>query len=46
MPVHNNAYKAVAGKCELETMNKKLIKLETVKETPETANSSFVKRWR
>jgi len=36
--------KAVAGKCGLETMNKKLTKLEIENEVPEIATASYAKR--
>jgi hypothetical protein len=42
---YNTAYKAFAGKCGLETMNKKLTKLEIEKEAPENANASYAQRW-
>ena len=44
MAAHNTAYKAFAGKCGLETMNKKLTKLEIEKEAPENANASYAQR--
>jgi hypothetical protein len=40
----HTAYKAVAGKCELETMNKKLTKLGIEKGVPEIATASYAKR--
>ena len=36
--------KAVAGKCELETMNKKLAIFVNGNEAPEIANASYGKR--
>jgi hypothetical protein len=36
--------KAVAGKCEFKIMNKKLTKLEIVKEVQSSATASYAKR--
>jgi hypothetical protein len=43
--MHNTAYKAFAGKCGLEKMNKKLATLVNRNEAPENANASYAKRY-